>query len=170
MYIPCICKAYPILSNLYFWHTYRDAMKVGRIGNTCTQHGSTGQQLECTQMICFTHSQDIRGIYHVYTMYITCIYHLYTMYITCIYHAYTSYLTIRARFVAHAHLAASAISDLLSLGHREAAHARLGLSKVPQPGVDLINMAAPTSGRARTIGTATLKSVPLSATVLMWNS
>jgi hypothetical protein len=34
-------------------------------------------------------------------------------------------------------------SDLLSLGHREAAHARLGPSKVPQPSVDLVNMAAP---------------------------
>ncbi len=59
-------------------------------------------------------------------------------------------------------------SDLLSLGHREAAHARLGPSKVPQSGVDLENMAAPPRGR--TIGTAAIKSVPLSAAVLMWNS
>jgi hypothetical protein len=49
-------------------------MEVGRIGNTCMQHGSTGQQLECTQKIGFTHSRDIRGIYHVYTMYIPCIF------------------------------------------------------------------------------------------------
>jgi hypothetical protein len=61
-------------------------------------------------------------------------------------------------------------SDLLCFGHREAAHARLGPSKVPQPGVDLVNMAAPPRGRARAIGTAALKSVPLSAAVLMWNS
>ncbi len=63
-------------------------------------------------------------------------------------------------------------SDLLSLGHslREAAHARLGPSKVPQPGVDLVNMAAPPLGRASTIGTAALKSIPLLAAVLMWNS
>ena len=61
-------------------------------------------------------------------------------------------------------------SDLLSFGHREAAHARLGPSKVPQPGVDLVNMAAPLQVRARTIGTAALKSVPLSAAVLVWNS
>ena len=61
-------------------------------------------------------------------------------------------------------------SDLLGFGHREAAHARLGPSKVPQPGVDLVNMAAPPRVRARTIGTATLKSVPLSAAVLVWNS
>jgi hypothetical protein len=43
-------------------------MKGGRIGNACSQHGSTGQQLECTQKIGFTHSWDIRGIYHVYTI------------------------------------------------------------------------------------------------------
>ncbi len=61
-------------------------------------------------------------------------------------------------------------SDLLILGHREAAHARLRPSKVPQPGVDLINMAAPPRGRASTIGTAALKIVPLLAAVLMWNS
>ena len=61
-------------------------------------------------------------------------------------------------------------SDLLSFGHREAAHARLGPSKVPQPGVDLVNMAAPPRVRASTIGTAALKSVLLSAAVLVWNS
>jgi hypothetical protein len=48
-------------------------------------------------------------------------------------------------------------SHLLSFGHREAAHARLGPSKVPQPGVDLVNMAAPQLVRASTIGTATLQ-------------
>ncbi len=47
---------------------------------------------------------------------------------------------------------------------------RLGPSKVPQPGVDLINMAAPLLVRANTIGTAALKSVLLSAAVLVWNS
>ena len=61
-------------------------------------------------------------------------------------------------------------SDFLSFGHtgREAAHARLGSSKVPQPGVDLVNMAAPPLVKASTIGTAALrlKSVPLSAAVL----
>jgi hypothetical protein len=34
-------------------------------------------------------------------------------------------------------------SELFSFGHREVAHMRLGPSKVPQPGVDLVNMAAP---------------------------
>ncbi len=61
-------------------------------------------------------------------------------------------------------------SELLSFGLREAAHARLGQSKVPQPGIDLENMAAPPRGWASTIGTAALKSVLLSAAVLMWNS
>jgi hypothetical protein len=61
-------------------------------------------------------------------------------------------------------------SDLLSFGHRKAAHARLGPSKVPQPGVDLVNMAVPPWGRAHTICTVALKSVQLSAAVLMWNS
>ena len=61
-------------------------------------------------------------------------------------------------------------SELLSFGLREAAHARLGPSKVPQPGIDLVNMAAPPLGWASTIGTAALKSVLLSAAVLMWNS
>jgi hypothetical protein len=49
-------------------------MEVGRIGNTCTQRGSTGQQLKCTQKIGFTHSRDIQDIYRVYTMYIPCIF------------------------------------------------------------------------------------------------
>jgi hypothetical protein len=40
-------------------------------------------------------------------------------------------------------------SDLiLSFSHREAAYARLGPSKVPQPGIDLVNMAAPPLGKA----------------------
>ncbi len=47
---------------------------------------------------------------------------------------------------------------------------RVGLSKVQQPGVDLVNTAAPPLVRAHSIGTAALKSVLLSAAVLMWNS
>ena len=34
-------------------------------------------------------------------------------------------------------------SKLFSFGHREVAHTRLGPPKVPQPGVDLVNMGAP---------------------------
>ncbi len=93
-----------------------------------------------------------------------------------IYHVYTTYTMRRSHASqlscpsALGSLRPGHPSDLLSLGHREAAHARLGPSKVPQPGVDLENMAAPPRGRASTIGTAALKSVPLSAAVLMSNS
>jgi hypothetical protein len=34
-------------------------------------------------------------------------------------------------------------ANLFGLGDRKATHSRLGPAKVPQPGVDLINMAAP---------------------------
>ncbi len=133
-------------------------MEVGRIGNTCTLHGSTGQQIEFTQKICFTHSRDIPGINNIYTMYIPCIFQS---------------LDSPGQLCGPRSLGSigpGLPSDLLSLGHREAAHARLGPSKIPQPGVDLVNMAATPRGRASTIGTAALKSVPLSAAVLMWNS
>ena len=80
---------------------------------------------------------------------------------------------VRAFLVAHPRLEASD-RDFLRIfsvfGHREAPHARLRPSKVPQPGVDLVNMAAPPRVRACTIGTAALKSVPLSAAVLVWTS
>ncbi len=66
---------------------------------------------------------------------------------------------------------------LLCFGHKEAAHAslrlRLGPSKVPRPGVDLVNMAPRGHGsRASTIGTVTaaFKRVLLSDAVLRWNS
>ena len=97
----------------------------------------------------------------------------YTRYIPGISYPYTM-RTLRASLLscpsALGSLRPGLPSDLLSFGHREAAHARLGPSKVPQPGVDLVNMAAPPRVRARTIGTAALKSVPLSAAVLVWNS
>jgi hypothetical protein len=103
------------------------------------------------------------------------IYKVYSRYKPCIYYAYTM-----RRSLARPHRCPSALgslrpglpSELLSFGHREAAHARLGPSKAPQSGVDLVNMAAPPRGRASTIGTAALKSVTilLSVAVLMWNS
>ena len=84
------------------------------------------------------------------------------------------HLSARACFVAHARLAGSDRGLLRTFSvlatERQAAHARLGPSKVPQPDVDLVNMAAPPQVRARTIGTAALKSVPVSAAVLVWNS
>ena len=97
----------------------------------------------------------------------------YTRYIPAIYYAYTMRKS-RASLLSCPSVLGSLRpglpSDLLSFGHREAAHARLGPSKVPQPGVDLVNMAAPPRVRASTIGTAALKSVPLPAAVLVWNS
>ena len=98
----------------------------------------------------------------VYTGYIHGIYFAYTMRKSC-----SSLLCCPS---ALGSLRPGLPSDLLSFGHREAAHARLGPSKVPQPGVDLVNMAAPPRVRASTIGTAALKSVPLPAAVLVWNS
>jgi hypothetical protein len=72
----------------------------------------------------------------------------------------TGYASLVARLVAHplGSLRPRLPSELLSFGHRETAHARLGPSKVPQPGVDLVNMAAPPQGWACTIGTAELKA------------
>ncbi len=101
------------------------------------------------------------------------IYQVCTRYIPCIYYTYTMLRTLARPLScprSFGSLRSRPPSDLLSFGHREAAHARLGPSKVPQPGVDLVNMAAPPRVRARAIGTAALKNVLLSAAVLMWNS
>ncbi len=101
------------------------------------------------------------------------IYKVYTRYIPCIYYAYTMWRSLANQVSCPSALGSlrpGLPSESLSFGHREAAHARLGPSKVPQPDVDLINMAAPPLGRACTIGTAALKSVLLSAAVLMWDS
>ena len=101
------------------------------------------------------------------------IYKVYTKYMTCIYYSYTMRRSLASPLSCPSALGSLRPilpSELLSFGHREAAHARLGPSKVPQPGVDLVNKAAPLRGRASTIGTAALKSVPLTAAVLMWNS
>jgi hypothetical protein len=101
------------------------------------------------------------------------IYKVYTRYIICIYYAYTMRRSLASLLncpSALGSLRPGLPSELLSFGHREAAHARLGPSKVPQQGVDLVNLAAPSLGRARSISTAALQSVPLSAAVRMWNS
>ncbi len=98
---------------------------------------------------------------------------VYSRYIPCIYYAYTMRRSLASQLSwpsALGSLRQGLPSELLSFGHREAAHARLGPSKVPQPGVDLVNMAAPPRGWTCTIGTAALKSVLPSAAVLMWNS
>ncbi len=135
-------------------------MEVGRTWYACTPHGITGQQLKFHKRYVLFKA----GIYMIYTMFIRCIYHVYTSRKSlasagplC---GPRSFGSIRQRLPL----------DLLSFGYRVAPHARLGPSKVPLPGVDLVNMAAPPRGRASTISTAALKSVTLTAAVLMWNS
>ncbi len=101
------------------------------------------------------------------------IYKVYSRYIPCIYYAYTMRRSLASPLSCPSALGSlrpGLQSEFLSFCHREAAHARLGQSKVLQPGVDLVHMAAPPRGRANTIGTATIKSVLLSVAVLMWNS
>ncbi len=101
------------------------------------------------------------------------IYKVYSRYIPCIYYTYTMRRSLASPLSCPSALGSlrpRLLSELLSFGHREAAHARLGPSKVPQPGVDLVNMAAPPRGRACTIGTAALKSILLLVAVLAWNS
>jgi hypothetical protein len=96
----------------------------------------------------------------------------YTRYIPGIYYTYTmqkSGSSLLSCPSALGSLRPGLPLDLLSFGHREAAHSRLGQSKVPQPGVELVNMAAPPRDRAHTIGTAAHKSILLSAAVLVWN-
>jgi hypothetical protein len=98
------------------------------------------------------------------------IYKVYSLYIPCIYHAYTMRRSLAIPLSCPSALGSGTSVGASQFGHREAARARLGPSKVPQPGIDLVNMAAPPGGWASTIGTAALKSVLLSAAVLMWNS
>ena len=107
-----------------------EAMEVGTTCNASTQHGITGQQLNCTRMICFTRRQDIPGI----NLDIPCIYQTK---VTC-QRGPAVLLTLVWQLSG---FGPGPTLDLLGLGHREAAHARLGPSKVPQPGVDLVNMA-----------------------------
>ncbi len=73
-------------------------------------------------------------------------YKVYTRYIPCIYYTYTMLRPLASPLSCpdwFGSLRPRLPSGLLSFGHREAAHVRLGQSKVPQPGVDLVNMAAP---------------------------
>jgi hypothetical protein len=76
------------------------------------------------------------------------------MYILCIYHA----KSLLSCPYALGSLRPGLPSEpaLLSFGHREAAHARLGPSKVPQLGIDLVNMAAPPRDWASTTGIGTM--------------
>ena len=74
------------------------------------------------------------------------IYKVYSRYIPCIYYAYLMRWSLASPLSCPSALGSlrrGLPSELLSFGHREAAHARLGPSKVPQPGLALVNMAAP---------------------------
>ena len=53
-------------------------------------------------------------------------------------------------------------------GDQKATNSRLGPAKVPQPGVDLIDMAAPARFLAWTIGTPEFEGLLLSRSVLVW--
>jgi hypothetical protein len=75
-----------------------------------------------------------------YTRYIPGIYQN----ILCVYHGKVTCYKINLPS-ALGSLRPGILLDLLSSGHREAAQARLGLSKVPQQGVDLVTMAAPSA-------------------------
>jgi hypothetical protein len=57
----------------------------------------------------------------------------YTMYIPCIYQTKVSCQCGPALSLSFGSLRQGLPSDLLGFGHREAAHARLGQSKVPKP-------------------------------------
>jgi hypothetical protein len=116
---------------------------------------TTGYYMTTTQLYpqkaCFTVRQSIPGIHHAYTRQ----------------RSLASPLSFPSSLGS---LGPGLLADLFSLGHREPAHARLGAAKIPQPGVDLVYMAAPPRGRACTIGKVALKGDLLSATVLMWTS
>ena len=66
-------------------------------------------------------------------------------------------------------LFAAALADLLHFSNRETGNTRLGPAKVPQPSVDLINMAASARSLARSVSTAKCKVPTLSCSVLIWN-
>jgi hypothetical protein len=88
------------------------------------------------------------------------IYKAYSRYIPSIYYAYTMRRSLASLLSCPSALGSLRLglpSELLSFGHREAAHARLGQSKVPQLGVDLVNMAAPPRDWASTTGIGTQK-------------
>jgi len=71
---------------------------------------------------------------------------VYFRYIPCIYYAYTIRMSLASPLSCPSALGSLRLglpSELLSFGYRGPAHARLGPSKVPQLGVDLVNMAAP---------------------------
>ncbi len=143
-YMHDICHTYTRCSDFSVLTGFKEAINVGWIVNTYTQHVIPGQQLDSTQKA-FTVRQDIPGIFMVYS---------------CIYYAYTMRWSLVSPLSCPSALGSlrpGLPSKLLSFGHKEAAHTRLGPSKVPQPGVDLVNMAAPPLDWASTTGIDTQK-------------
>ncbi len=150
MYMHDICITYTSFSALLVLQTFSEAINTGWFGNHVCSMDFQDNNLIAPKR----HDLLSDRIYQGYPRYIPAM------------------LRTLASLLSRLEALDRDFLDLLCFGHREAAHARLGLSKVsqPGPGVDLVNMAAPPWGRARTIGTAALRSVPLLAAVLMWNN
>ena len=98
---------------------------------------------------------------------------------TGIYQVYTCHISSAVRFLAvrvpAAHRAESAcrsgrLEDPFGFCDRKPCNSRLGSAKVPQPGVDLVNMAAPARSLAWSVSTAERKGLLLSRSILVWNS
>jgi hypothetical protein len=62
-------------------------------------------------------------------------------------------------------------ANLFGFDHRKSTNTRLGPAKVPQPGVDLIHMAAPARSLARAVSTPEFEGLLLSRSILasVWN-
>ncbi len=143
MYMHGIYITYTSFSDSLVLQGFKGAINTGWIGNTCMLRLCCMDFQDNYSITLKRHDLLSHRIYQGYTRYIPCIYQTYT---------------IRRSLASPPRLSCSSAlgslrpglpSDLLSLGHWEAAHARLGPSKVPQPGVDLVNMAAPPRGRAQ---------------------
>ena len=61
-------------------------------------------------------------------------------------------------------------ANLFGFDHRKSTNTRLGPAKVPQPGVDLIHMAAPARSLARAVSTPEFEGLLLSSSILIRNS
>ncbi len=96
---------------------------------------------------------------------------------TGIYQVYTCHISSAARFLAvwvpaarraESDLDARLILSFFCDSDQKPCDSRLGPAKVPQPGVDLVNMAAPARSLARSVSTAECKGLLLSRSILVW--
>ena len=60
-------------------------------------------------------------------------------------------------------------ANLFGFDHRKSTNTRLGPAKVPQPGVDLIRMAAPARSLACAVSAPEFEGLLLSRSILVWN-